>query len=287
MDLSPASRSLRRAPGEPAGDATLPPLALPFTVHTAADASRPAAPRAERSRGAQLGVWWADAEEGGPGVVVTGLLPHGPAAAAGALQVGDVILEVDGTPVGGLGDLTRHLDRFGAAQLRFKVRGPDGAQRGVTLEVPEAGPAAPAPGTPGVLPAAAQVPTTGLVESLSGYIECVLSNPLQSEVTHPGVAADPEFGCLGADLEFSLQSVGLSEIRNAVVRCEPRLKDVEVESVTLEVREGGEVHRRPGVRVSAKLAATGEPVRVDLEIEGLRRARRSHSRRLDAGVEKE
>jgi hypothetical protein len=95
-------------------------------------------------------------------------------------------------------------------------------------------------------------------------------------VTHPGVAADPDFGCLGADLEFGIQSVGLAAMRNAIVQGERRLDDIQVSSLDLEVREAGETHVRPGVRVEARLAASGEAVNIDLEIHELTSKRRSN-----------
>src|SRR5690242_19688157 len=95
----------------------LAPIRLPFVVQTVGGGA--AAPAQERSWGHRLGLWWTDAEEGGPGVVVTGLLKG--AASAGGLAVGDVILAIEGQPVETLGDLTRHLDEFGAGTFQLAV----------------------------------------------------------------------------------------------------------------------------------------------------------------------
>lgn len=272
------------------GSDYLAPLQLPFSVNSEGG-QRPAAAGSQRSWGNRLGVWWDDAEEEGPGVVVTGLLPRGIAAKGGALQVGDVIVGIDGKPVSTLGDLTRHLDERGPGRVQLEVRASGSAEsRPVGLPVPEeafSDPGAAAPAQAG-RPVNARVPLTDLLRSLTEYIQVVLSNPVQKEVTHPGVAADPEFGCLGADLSFSLQNVGLSDIRNAIVQNEPRLKDVDVESVDVEVREGGEYRTRPGIRVNARLAATGAAVKLEFEIEGVQRNRQVFRRRWrsdDAGVE--
>jgi S1-C subfamily serine protease len=58
-----------------------------------------------------LGAYMADAPGG---VVVTGLAPKGPAHRAG-VQPGDVLVEIDGVPVGGLADLYRQLWATGQA----------------------------------------------------------------------------------------------------------------------------------------------------------------------------
>ena len=244
---------------------TLPPIRVPFTVLGAAGGG-PASAENLPSWGRRLGLWWGDSEEPGGGVVVTGMLKEGPLARS--LSVGDVIVGVDDEPVRALGDLTRYLDRFGAGVVRLSVRDSAGLERAIAVRLPDSGgrggaaPGGPSgaagAGGPEAAPGAAHIPVCTLLESLSAHIQLVLSHPLQREVTHPGVSAAPEFGCLGADLDFSVQSVGLSEIRNAIVRCETRLLDVEVDAVDLEIREEGETVVRPGVRVTGKLAGTGE-----------------------------
>ncbi len=270
-----------------AGGSALPPLRLPFTIVSTASSGRaPAAGR--RSWGNRLGLWWTDAEEGEPGVVVTGLLPHGPASAGGAVKVGDLVVEVEGARVTTLGDITRFLENQGPGPLRMTVKRGPHEEHTVVLDVPpEPGEAAAsAAGPAGGY--SARVPTTDLLDSLKRNIEWILGNPVQSEITHPGVSADPEFGCLGADLEFSLRTVGLSEIRNAIVQCEPRLKEVEVESAEFEVREEGEVSLKPGIRVHALMSGTGEKIKIELEVAGLARARFTNRRRTsveDAGLE--
>ena len=278
-----------RAAADFAGQDLLPPVRLPLTIVTTGATTRASA-AGRKSWGNRLGLWWTDAEEGEPGVVVTGLLPSGPAAQAGAIQVGDLVVEVEGVSVTNLGDITRYLEGHGPGPLRMGIRRGDHDERQVVLEVPPEpgeGPAA-AVSAADASGFSARVPTTSLQESLKGYIAWVLTNPLQREVTHPGVSADPDFGCLGADLDFSLRSVGLSEIRNAIVQCEPRLKEVEVESAEFDVREEGETFSRPGIRVHAQLAASGEKVIVELEVAGLQRARQTNRKRasaFDAGLE--
>lgn len=269
------------------GDPVLPPIRLPFTIVSTATGGRASA-AGRRSWGNRLGLWWTDAEEGDPGVVVTGLLPSGPAAAGGAVMVGDLVVDVEGSRVSTLGDITRFLENQGPGPLRLTVKRGPHEEHTVVLEVPPEPGEVPTPGAGQTGGYSAGVPTTDSLDSLKRSIEWILGNPLQKEITHPGVSADPEFGCLGADLEFSLRTVGLSEIRNAIVQCEPRLKEVEVESAEFEVREAGEVSLKPGIRVHALMAATGEKVRIEMEVAGLARARFTNRRRTsveDAGLE--
>src|SRR5438105_1967602 len=122
--------SPHRSPAENSSDSLLPPIRLPFTVVSEGGAgSGSGTPQSERSWGTRLGLWWADAEdEAAPGVVITGLQPGGPAAAGGALGMGDVIVEVEGKPVGTLGDLTRHLDAFGSGPVQLGVRSAAGGE---------------------------------------------------------------------------------------------------------------------------------------------------------------
>jgi S1-C subfamily serine protease len=58
-----------------------------------------------------LGVYLGELEGG---VVVTGLAPRGPAH-QGGVEPGDLVIEVDGVPIGGLADLYRQLWSLGAA----------------------------------------------------------------------------------------------------------------------------------------------------------------------------
>jgi hypothetical protein len=259
----------------------LPPVRLPFTVLGGGHASAPAGN--ERSWGSRLGLWWADSD-GSPGVVVTGVRPGAEAATAG-IVVGDVIVELGGAPIRSLGDVVRVLDSREPGALNVMVRGGEGSgSRSATLRVPavEAAPSA----TPQAAPVAARVPTVDITRSIQSYIECVLCNPIQREVTHPGVAADPEFGCLGADLEFSMQAVGIAAIQNAIAQNEPRVKDLDVTTVEIPVRQEGAVTLRPGIRVRATLAASGEPIEVDLVIQdltGRRNSNRLRRRAREAG----
>ena len=275
--------------GAGADERVVSPVRLPFSIRSTAAAVRSAAAGGRPSWGKRLGVWWAGEEEGESGVVVTGLLPGGPAARGGAVQVGDVVAAVEGAPVTTLGEITRLLEGRGPGPLRLTLRRGVADERTVVLEVPpEPGEAPVTLGSqPGAGGFSAQVPVVDLMESLKLHIELILSSPLQSDITHPGVAADPDFGCLGADLQFSLQRVGLSEIRNAVLKSEPRLRDVEVEAATLEVREEGERVARDGLRITGVLVETGRKVQVELEIDHVRKARQAHRRRtaVDAGVE--
>ena len=228
----------------------------------------------ERSWGSRLGLWWADSDGTPPGVAVTGVRP-GAAAAIAGIAVGDVIVEMGGAPIRNLGDVVRVLDSREPGSITLAVRAADGAgPRSVVLRVPAAQ-AAPS-ATAHAAPVAARVPAVDVTRSIQSYIECVLCNPLQREVTHPGVAADPEFGCLGADLEFSLQNVGISAIQNAISQSELRVKDLEVTTLDLQVRQGGEVTIRPGIRVRGTLAASGEPIEVDLVIQDLTGRRNSN-----------
>ncbi len=64
-----------------------------------------------------LGAYMADAPGG---VVVTGLAPKGPAQRAG-VQPGDVLVEIDGVPVGGLADLYRQLWSTGSAGAKVAL----------------------------------------------------------------------------------------------------------------------------------------------------------------------
>jgi membrane-associated protease RseP (regulator of RpoE activity) len=268
----PEGRASRRSPpGNRASEDVLPPILLPFTIHATAGTSP--APETERSLGHRLGLWWEEVGDSEGGVVVTGIKPGGAAAASQALAVGDTIVEVDGNPLRGLADIVRRVTAESADSVRLTVRSAaDGSLRAATIRVASVAPT-PAAGS---TPPTAHVPTTDPTTSIQRYIECILCNPLQREVTHPGVAADADFGCLGADLEFGIQSVGLSEMRNAIVQGERRLDDVQVSSLDLEVREAGETHVRPGVRVEAKLAASGAAVNIDLEIHELTSKRRSN-----------
>ena len=268
----PAGRATRPPqPGDRSDEDTLPPVLLPFTVHSTGGGS--AEPATERSLGHRLGLWWEEAGDSERGVVITGLKPGGAAAASKSIAVGDSVVEVDGNPIRSLADIVRRVASATVDTVRLTVKSAsDGSLRPVSIRFSPAD----APPAPAAAPATARVPTADRTLSIQRYIECVLCNPLQREVTHPGVAADPEFGCLGADLEFSIQSVGLAEMRNAIVQGERRLKDVEVSALDLEVREAGETQVRPGVRVEAKLSAGGEPVKIDLVIHDLTSRRRSN-----------
>jgi hypothetical protein len=122
-------------------------------------------------------------------------------------------------------------------------------------------------------------------ESLRRHIECILCNPVQGDVMHEGVAANPDFGCAGADLDFNNEGISLSTLRNAVIGNEPRLTDVTVSRQDITVRERGDVSIRPGVCVEAQWAATGEAIpRIELIVQDLARIRAANQmrRRVDA-----
>ena len=280
----PEGRASRPSqPGNRAGEDTLPPILLPFTIH--ATAGTGPAPETDRSLGHRLGLWWEEVGDAEGGVVVTGIKPGGAAAMSQAIAVGDTIVEVDGKPLRGLADIVRRVTTESADSVRLTLKSAsDGSLRPATIR---AASVAPVPAAGSTMPPTTHVPTTNPTTSIRRYIECILCNPLQREVTHPGVAADPDFGCLGADLEFGIQSVGLSEMRNAIVQGERRLDDVQVSALDLEVREAGETHVRPAVRVEAKLAASGAAVNIDLEIHELTSRRRSNrlQRRYRQGEE--
>lgn len=246
-------------------------IQLPFTI--VSGGVRTAAHGTERSTGYRLGLFW---EEIDGSVVITGVKPNGPAAMARAFSVGDVIVEADGTSVRGLADVVQILAAKESGTVSFAVKGASGSEpRKAAVRLP---PLPVAADESGEAPAA-HVPTVSLRASLLQMIECALSNPVQSEVTHEGVAADPKFGCLGSDLEFSIEKVTLSSMRNAIVASEPRLEGPEVSQVPFEVRRDGELHVEEGIRVEGRVRSTGERVQLDFEVPTLARRRRTNQLR--------
>ncbi len=71
----------------------------------------------------------------GEGVMVEGVLPDSPAAAAG-VQDGDVILQANQTSVGSVAELKKEVDKIAADKpLLLLLRRADGNNRFVTLAV--------------------------------------------------------------------------------------------------------------------------------------------------------
>jgi tricorn protease len=101
--------------------------------------ARPARPGAEdpsasawSEETAHLGVRFSDAK--GPGLTVRDVLPGGPAdQKKSRLAAGDVIVRIDGTPVGPETDLATVLNGPLARDIHLHVRAADGKERGVTL----------------------------------------------------------------------------------------------------------------------------------------------------------
>jgi hypothetical protein len=129
------------------------------------------------------------------------------------------------------------------------------------------------------------VPIVGRIESIRSYLALVLSSPLQRDVLPEEVAADPGFGSAGSGLDFAQTTVPLSVLRAAIIANEPRLDEVEIESVdgTDPARPG--VKRRTGVIVRGRLAASGEPVQLEYRVEELSVPRERRAGGERAGVE--
>ena len=257
-------------------------IAFPFTIEVRAKGGHVSAPPV-RSWGDRIGLWWEDPDPGAAGVIVADVMPSSPAQRSGGIMGGDVVVEVHGAPVQVVSDITRQLDACAPGAIRFMLRRPpENELHTVVLEVPapvQPGPKAD-PSAP--LETTAAVVRTDLRTSIHQHIQCILSNPVQSDIHLPGVAADPDFGCLGADLEFSVERVGHAAMTRAIERCEHRITELSISNIMVDVetRAGRESH--PGIRVDAKLAVGGEPIRLDFEIGGLAE-RRSARRRSLAG----
>ncbi|MBM3286224.1 MAG: PDZ domain-containing protein [Candidatus Eisenbacteria bacterium] len=266
---------------------TLPPIRLPFNVQggEAAPARGPEQP----SWGKRLGVWWDDAPEG-RGVVVTGVV-RGRGAQGEHLEVGDRIVAADGKPIASLGDLTSLLERIRAGEVLFTIRRAGGPERVVTISLrppaEEQGKETPSGGirASGSSVAGARVPGVPIEDSIGRYVELILSTPLQSDVLSGEIAADPDFGCQGAGLDFAQATVPHSVLRSAILASEKRLLEVEIDSIEIAdpARRGGK--RKVGIAVRGKIAATGQPVRFEYKLDDLSAARARSTRFARAGFE--